>query len=690
MNTWRLRWRAVGLVVSFTLVSVSTAFAAPVPSDALSAPITTALGVHKLRPEQAARALPVHLRAVVTYYDPYIDSRYAALFLQDASGGIFVAVRGRPFPSLRTGALVELSGVTAPGDFAPIVNETSVQVLDEHASLPDAPRVTMSHLLTGVEDSRWVAIEGMVHSVLYSGMNLNLRVMTDGGPMSVLMVREQGVNYANLIDARVLIRGDAGALYNSKRQLTGIRLMVPDIAAISIEDAARSDPFDLPVLPLDNVMQYGPNLLLPHRVHVRGRVTLDWPGRSLCLQNGHNGLCVQIADKRALNVGELVDVAGFPALMNYEPTLSDAILRRTGDEQPVSARNLTADEASTAAHSAELVRIEGRLIGKSVGVKEYALLLSSGRILFPAVLPNAASHQEETLGSNWIEGSRVSVTGIFSAKIDADKTTEEEGFARLDSFQILLRSPADVVLLSKPSWWNGEHTLMVLSAVGVLTLAVAAWVVVLRRRVQQQTQLIRLSEERFRRQAQQDSLTGAASRALFHEHLQLAIADSMRSRKPVALLMMDLDNFKQVNDSLGHHTGDAVLCTTADRIRACVRKTDTVARMGGDEFVVLLPDAPDPAEVLRIAAEVVALVSSPVEVDGHEVPVSMSVGIAIYPDDGRDPITLLKNVDLAMYRAKATGRNCYQVFTPELAASREKDRPAHTEFRALAASSLLK
>jgi diguanylate cyclase (GGDEF)-like protein len=294
------------------------------------------------------------------------------------------------------------------------------------------------------------------------------------------------------------------------------------------------------------------------------------------------------------------------------------------------------------------------------------------------------------VGAQWIVGSHVSITGIFTATIDTQKTNDEEGIARVESFHILLRSPADVVVLDTPSWWTAGHTLLVLSAVIILTLTVAVWVVVLRHRVQQQTQLIRLSEERFRRLAQQDSLTGLASRALLHEQLQLAIGGGPNDRKPVALLMMDLDNFKQVNDSLGHHAGDIVLCTTADRIRSCIRKTDMVARMGGDEFVVLLPDAPPAEELVRIASEMVGLVSVPIEIEGQDVPVSMSVGIAIYPQDGRDPLALLKNVDAAMYRAKSLGRNCYQVFQPDMAGPGQARWNARQEIAALAGSSPLK
>jgi diguanylate cyclase (GGDEF)-like protein len=263
----------------------------------------------------------------------------------------------------------------------------------------------------------------------------------------------------------------------------------------------------------------------------------------------------------------------------------------------------------------------------------------------------------------------VAVQGLFLGKVDALKT-RREGATRLQSFQILLRSPADVTILETASWWNGRHTLVVLSVVLLLTLAVLIWSVMLRRRVKQQTLLIRRSEERFRHLAEYDALTGLTSRTLLHDRLTSELELARRKQTPLALLMMDVDNFKHVNDSLGHAAGDEILCVTAKRIRAAVRETDTVARMGGDEFVVLLPGVRGKREAGKVAAQVVASVAAPVRFRGQEVPVSVSVGISSYPDGGDDVTSLLQNVDTAMYEAKSLGRNCYRFFNPDLARAR--------------------
>jgi diguanylate cyclase (GGDEF)-like protein len=186
--------------------------------------------------------------------------------------------------------------------------------------------------------------------------------------------------------------------------------------------------------------------------------------------------------------------------------------------------------------------------------------------------------------------------------------------------------------------------------------------------VEQQTGLIRESEERFRHLAHHDPLTGLPNRALLHIRLDAAIEQAKLDHTSLALLMMDLDGFKQVNDTLGHDGGDQMLCAAAKRIVEAVRRSDTVARMGGDEFIVLLCGLGDASEAREIAAKILLSLSAPLVIGTHCVPVSGSIGICTFPDDGEHASTLLKNADTAMYQAKALGRNRFQRYTPELSA----------------------
>ena len=184
----------------------------------------------------------------------------------------------------------------------------------------------------------------------------------------------------------------------------------------------------------------------------------------------------------------------------------------------------------------------------------------------------------------------------------------------------------------------------------------------------------RRAEERIRRLAYFDAQTALPNRVLFQERVLQAIADARRSRRLVALLFMDLDHFKQVNDTLGHDAGDLLLCEVASRLNTAVRDTDpltrgvqgsiesVLARHGGDEFIVCLSGIERAEDAARVATSILAALESPVQLDGPEVFCTASIGISLYPQDGDEPETLLKHADAAMYHAKASGRNNYHFY----------------------------
>jgi len=175
----------------------------------------------------------------------------------------------------------------------------------------------------------------------------------------------------------------------------------------------------------------------------------------------------------------------------------------------------------------------------------------------------------------------------------------------------------------------------------------------------------RLLEDQLTHQAMHDALTGLANRALLHNRVASAISRGKRRKTQVSLLFLDLDNFKTVNDTLGHAAGDLLLCTVAERLRRSLRLSDTPARLGGDEFAVLLEDIEDPSEETRIAARLLEEVQRPIEIQGKEVFVGASIGIAQHRSfDSSDD--LVRNADVAMYTAKRNGKNCFAVFEDEM------------------------
>jgi diguanylate cyclase (GGDEF)-like protein/PAS domain S-box-containing protein len=174
------------------------------------------------------------------------------------------------------------------------------------------------------------------------------------------------------------------------------------------------------------------------------------------------------------------------------------------------------------------------------------------------------------------------------------------------------------------------------------------------------------SEERMRHIAQHDTLTGLPNRLALLMRLAQLLPEARRHGWKVAIMFLDLDRFKIINDTLGHQVGDEMLREVACRLSSVVRETDFVARLGGDEFVIILPGINSPSDAATVAGKVIVALSSAIEANGHELHTSPSIGISHFPDDGPDGDIILKNADTAMYHAKAAGRNNYQFFASEM------------------------
>ena len=164
--------------------------------------------------------------------------------------------------------------------------------------------------------------------------------------------------------------------------------------------------------------------------------------------------------------------------------------------------------------------------------------------------------------------------------------------------------------------------------------------------------------------ARHDALTDLANRTLFRERLVQELAMSQRRGASFAVLCLDLDRFKVVNDTLGHQAGDILLRTVAERLRALVRSEDTVARIGGDEFMIIQTGPVVGSSIRTLAQRLIEVVSQPIDLDGSSVTVGVSVGVAMAPQDGTEPDLLCRNADLALFRAKDAGRNTFRLYEP--------------------------
>jgi len=174
------------------------------------------------------------------------------------------------------------------------------------------------------------------------------------------------------------------------------------------------------------------------------------------------------------------------------------------------------------------------------------------------------------------------------------------------------------------------------------------------------------ADEKIRYLAQYDALTELPNRVLLQDRVDHALAQARRNREKVAVLFLDLDDFKHVNDSLGHQTGDQLLRMVSQRLRRCLREGDNIGRLGGDEFVICLPLPVDERHAASVAGKILEALRASILVDGHDLHVSASIGISLYPTDGEDADTLMRAADIAMYHAKEKGRNNYQFFTQNL------------------------
>lgn len=199
----------------------------------------------------------------------------------------------------------------------------------------------------------------------------------------------------------------------------------------------------------------------------------------------------------------------------------------------------------------------------------------------------------------------------------------------------------------------------------------------------------RLAETRVQRLAYHDDLTGLPNRAAFMDHIAEAVERAGGLGSRFALLFLDLDGFKEINDSLGHDAGDDLLRQVSQRIRACLRQADRLARFGGDEFLVLIDPVRRRRDVEAVTRKILKAVATPLKLDGLMATVSASIGIAMFPDDGEDPSRLLKNADAAMYQAKQGGRNALRFYAPQINASlREKIALSHDLRAAVARAEL--
>jgi len=654
--------------------------------------LTTARAAHNLSLEEAARGHPVLLHAVVTYYDASINSEYPVLFVSDSTGSVFVSL-AKPLPvvPLRSGELVEISGVSGKGDFAPVVWKAHARVVGQSALPSSAPRVTATDMMTGATDGQWVEVEGIVHAFRRNGKEAYLDLVLADGPISAYTVFNPSVDYDRLVDATVILRGNAAPLFNNMGQMTGAHLIFPGMETLRVVVPAPVDPFAVPVQPIGAILRYTPHATLSHRAHIRGKVTLLWPGKLICIQDvapdeaqdaakdanadasrkgllgETKSLCAETQQTSPLELGQPADVIGFPEVGDFTPTFEHAIYRAAGegtlnpvDATPIAPTRVTYEQAISDEYDSRLVSIEGTLINENRAGEMPNVTLSSGNSTFMVTIPK--SYLPDTV-SYVPYGSIVRVTGICMVHSDRDKN-RVGNYATPTSFTIYERNLSDLTIVETPSWWNGTHTRWVLAGALIVLFMALLGLAVLRRRVKEQTATIRTQLEQTHAlkeaaefQALHDGLTGLYNRKAIFEMLQREFAAAARTGNKTGIIMLDLDHFKKINDNYGHAAGDDVIREAVRRILPVVRATDWVGRYGGEEFLIVLPQC-DMDDVKSCAERIrAAICDGFICTHDHTLAVTASLGatVASFPRHStQEAVTV---ADLALYDAKHNGRN---------------------------------
>lgn len=465
-----------GLAVCAGVLMAGLTGATPAGSKASLPTLTTGREVRHLTREEANRHYPVILRGIVTFRDE------EGFFLQDPTEAI-----GTIEPALchlvKPGDLVELEGTSEFPDFAPEVEGHRVTILGT-VPLPVPLRPSFEQMASTELDSQWIEIEGIVHAARVDEGNAAVEVSLSGGNVVARIFGMPQRAALGLVDSRVRIRGNCGAIYNEKNQWVGVRLFVPGMEQIRVLERSPGDPYNLPIRPVAELLGFNLGHAAGHRVRIRGTVTFQAAGQAIVVKDKTEDIYVRTEQRNLVPVGEQVDVIGFVEAGEYTNTLQDAAFREVASGRAPKPTNVTPEEVMKGIHDSMLVRLDAILVGRSQHAGRPVLTLQAGAQTFEA---EAWFQEAGGITRQLIEGSRIELTGICLIQSD-------EGRVPL-GFRLLLRSPNDIVVLHKPSWWTPSRLSAMLAAFAGLIGISLAWVTALRRQVEKQTEIIRTTLE---------------------------------------------------------------------------------------------------------------------------------------------------------------------------------------------------
>jgi diguanylate cyclase (GGDEF)-like protein len=778
-----------------TVVVCATAWGASAPTT-----LTSIGAVRALSPAAAAKGLPVKVTGVVTY----ANSSENDLFIESDDGWIYVQPDKRY--TLTPGSRVLVEGKTA-ASYSTQIEATSVRVVG-HGSMPQPVLLNYSQAVQRENDCRYATLEGVVRAASYqttAGSSLYLlRTEVDGKMVDMVVVDYPGFSPDRLLDATVRVTGALGGTFDSTNdRIVGLRLNVWNSSAVQVvrpgdAEAGRN------MIPLPALLNSNEILKDRHRVFTSGVVTLYDPGEMMVVQDGDTSLLVRTRQLDPVNIGQRVEVTGFLTAVDGVAGLDPGQFWTLHGTKEVTPRAISFAQAMSGLNANRLVTIEGEVISQTQESHVDTVILRSGQQVFEAVYRKGAGDVDPF--PTYQRGTRIEATGVCLVHL--------RGFwGAVESFQIHLRAPQDIVIVQRASWWTLGRLLLVTSALLGLALIALVWGLGMRRKLLRHEQLMRQRSEleaarmattaRMERQrshilelmnsfqplptvlsaiqqfademwvgsigythvlmnrklvlvtrshlpeemiarleeldpvqsteacaevmrshnpvgpsplrhtwsrpivssrgevlgtmtfegrryaplelkaeafefgcnlaaiaidnrrlyedvlhrSEHDQLTGLANRALVDRRLEDAMAYADEHHRYAALLYLDLDDFKSVNDSYTHRVGDAYLVEVAQRFKACLRDCDTLGRVGGDEFIAVLNDLAQPEIANSVADRLVRAMDEAFIVEGHEIRRAVSVGVACYPSSNGSPLSIMQFADHAMYAAKRAGGN---------------------------------
>ncbi len=602
--------------------------------------------VRELTSAQAAMEQPIRLRGVVTA----ISGWKSSFFFQDDTAGVSVDPVGA-VPDLQPGEVVEVVGVTLPGMFAPIVKATSVQIIGKGA-MPRARSVGVPELSGGTLDSQWTTVQGVVHRAeiksIWGHDTLVLAVDIGGGTMVTARVRDyRNESWHALPTSIISLQGVCGTVFNDRKQFIALRFFVPSLDDIKILHPGPKDPFDRPLTEIGGIGRFRPENNGLNLVRIRGVVTyLQGDGKAY-IQNESGSVLVDINHEGGLKRGEEIEVAGYPRDGDYTPSLEGAAFRAIGSRPkaivPVTleARDVITEHDGflTSPYDSSVIRVRGELRQVIHSTEETILFLQNGGTVFTARLPHPlTAHSVPAIGSV------VEVTGICATRVDKSHDPL--------SFRLLLHAVSDIEVVQAAPWWSAEHAKSVVTVMAV-ALTVMMLILALYRR-----------EAGLRHLSYSDPLTGLHNRRGFTALAEQSWRVSLRQQTSMLMFYIDLNRFKEINDTLGHKQGDIALQTVADVLRSCFRKSDVIGRLGGDEFAVVVCNAN-----ARTQAELEARLAGFIEQANRKLgafKLSFSTGVLLCdPSMSTHNVEdLLARADALMYQQKSESRGVSRLSSP--------------------------